>query len=146
MVEMPRLFLAARCASLLEARRNDVADTDLLPFEPGFLALQVLCEVVTGRQVTEENAWERVDGPPDPIVDEGFQLFRLTEGVVRRIAGIALQEECDVATIWAERLQKVGQVGRPEPSALTTALAGLTNLARRAERSGKAVFLKVLFR
>jgi hypothetical protein len=143
MVETPFLFLATRCVSLLDARQKDIADMDSLFFEPGFPALQVLCEVVTGRQVSEQTAWEPIDGPPDPEADEGFQLFRMTDEVVRRIAGIAFQEQCDTAAIWAERLQKAG---RNEPSTLTTALAGLTNLARRGESSDKAVFLKVLFR
>ena len=78
MIEVPRLILAAHSLSRLEALPRDAADADHLLFEPGVLALELLCQVVTSCPVSEQTALEHLDGPPDPVVDEGFQLSSLS--------------------------------------------------------------------
>jgi hypothetical protein len=152
-IHTPHVFLAARCSNFDEARARDLPEADQLCFEPGFPALVMLCRFVADRQAPTE--WGDLssrpllylDGPPDPVVDEGFQLFQVPELVVRKFAELATAgiEEC--VTAWEQRLGDVDTalLGHGSPLGVES-LTQLAELARRGLSSSKALFVTVLFR
>jgi len=156
MTEVPVLFLAIDCSSVGEARPYDLSDTDRLSFTPGLLALDLLCGIVTGSQLAflSPNAalrsWVYVDGPPDPDIDEGFQLYRVKAEVARKLSELSHEEVAATAEDLLRELQRDGAAWHAqtwhERPALMAAITQLAELARRGQIAGKPLFVTVLFR
>src|SRR5262249_7587194 len=145
MAELPTLFLAAHCTSIGEIRELNLTEEDELIFQPGFLPLSVLCQVIVGRPVAEQTELQFIDGPPDPVVDEGFQLFRIADEVVQRLTTSTLPQDRNTVASWLEGLNSLGQTNH-DSAAFATALAELTRLAQRGQSTGKCLFVSVLYR
>lgn len=143
MAELPTLFLAAHCTCIAEV--PSPPNTDELIFEPGFLAFEALCQVLVDGPLNEPHPLQLIDGPRDPVVDEGFQLFRINDNLVRRLASSTAEADRLTLAHWFETLRSEFRTTH-ELSLLGPALSELTALARRGESSGKALFLLVLFR
>lgn len=144
-METPILFLAPSSASLAGCPGRNTAHEDMLLFEPGFLALTILCQVLADRPAAERTALQFIDGPLNPELDEGVQLFRITDDVVHLLSRQASHPGDDVLPCWLEELGAYGQA-TPPMTPLTNALAQLAQVARHGERSSRGLFVKVLFR
>jgi len=150
MIETPELFLAADCSSLADVREVSRNPFDSLLFEPGFPAFQVLCAVVMGTQPAkwsndDSGLLKYLDGPPDPMADEGFQLFRVADEVTRRLAQLTRESTADIVAAWLHATRSCG-FPAGEPAAIDAALVALASLARRGQESGRALFVIVLYR
>ncbi|MBL8800301.1 MAG: hypothetical protein JNM56_40850 [Planctomycetia bacterium] len=140
MAEIPTLFIAPHCTNLAEARRYErQAGQDTLVFAPGYFVLHGLYSCVAGQPEAE---LVLIDGPPDPRVDEGFQLLRMAPEVVRRLAKLTAADERELA---AKCIRSLGSLA-PDAAAIRDGVSQLVKLARRAELQRGFVFVTVLFR
>lgn len=89
---------------------------------------------------------EYIDGPPNPQIDEGFQLFRLTSDAIDALAAIPSAMVPDIACRWRasleEYLRSIGEV----PEDLEGLVSRASEMAREGKRTGKAMFVRVLYR
>jgi len=145
------LFLATECRDLGEARLHEVPQEEQLAFEPGLLPLQLLCGGASGSSagmdanVCAFDPLLFVDGPPQPEVDEGFQLFRVAEPMMEHLRNMEPGCAEKAAAMCVGEMERQGYPAG-EVASLAEAVARVGELARRGRESGKSIFVRVLFR
>lgn len=148
MSEVLQLVLAADVASVGELRRFGEADADATPFEPGLFALRVLGASILGNPSPLDDAEAgllTVDGPPDPVRDEGVFLYRLSDPVVETIATWTQDGRREAAERWSSAIARY-DAPRGGLARLGPPLYALADLAKMAVQSGKKIYVRKLER
>jgi len=131
---------------------NFVPEADRLPFDFGLLALSLLLDLVSAKPESSvdddcvSSSLVLILGPPDTVIDEGFQLFRIAKDVTGKLAELTANEIIEAACEWHRKLAEKRLSDQPEQSVLQNALIKLNGLARRAEATKKSLFVEQLFR
>ena len=149
-METPLLFLATPGSARIGAWRY-VPEADRLPFAPGLSAFKVLCGVVTGSSLSvvwahpSTDPLQYLDGPANPVIDEGVHLYRLLDAVAEQIGNLRPSELGSIAASWLRELDRQG-CGQQDLPTLTAALEEVVTLAGRGKHLDKALFVEILFR
>jgi hypothetical protein len=149
MFETPDLFVADEASVSGEKWRRS-ENWEMSSFEPGYVALCIVCAVVDGHPRpgfwtdSSPNPVEYVDGPPDPSLDEGFQLHRISGDTTKNLAALDREGIRETVESWRSELAKHPSAANDDD--LERALNELNRLATDAVESGKAVFVHVLVR
>lgn len=143
-METPWIFVAPAGTTIRSAPAFFDGANDQMTFEPGMMGFEALATQLSAVPSRGRTALDYRDGPADPELDEGVQLFEIRPDVVEKLAGLTVDTNAraNILANWEDI-----ELPRLAPSLeLAPVLDRLIELARQAKSATRSLYVSVLFR